>query len=570
MSSLYFMLQNLLTFRNRKMTTTLSPPPIFTLPPELLQRIVIASVSGAPSSTIAAIAETCRSLYSLVYSPADHHLWREIFLTVFDDPRPALRHLTDLHGEQPAFNWGEEFKSRIRAAQVVRRSNGAFGITKSAPQSQAQSSEITVTLRTLLSVLETSLPFPSTTTIAIGPLPSPEPGIFPKYPAFPPLILLLSSSFCKSSNNSRLSHAFESASSQWLEDLLKDGLPRVLTQRLLADPSLLDICGRDGIVVDGGELSEAPVEQDSKDWEKSEESRLLYKLVAHTGFIPVSAPSQNNADGDDDTSPGATSEDMDTFFTPNTSPLSVSDDSLPEVIPPTPTLTPLKDASADAQFASVRRMARRIVYDLRYLKPERMFGPFMPPPSDDRSRHRHSKVGRSQVSDSDDSDDPDYVPTGTDSDSDGGNDEASENEEVDLFPLINLITPQDENAASAGQLPSPHTLIPDWTWLAGARIIVEANLRDMLRRTSTADVGPEGAEPGVDEIANALKRMEGLRMGGAPGFWENRWKVGSSVPAHADDVKFDEKGKGRGEDMFENIEGAEQGWDWAGVAGTWK
>src|SRR6202044_3260605 len=96
------------------------------------QQIVIACAAGSPPSTLAAITQTCKSLYSLVYNPTDHHLWREIFLAVFDDPRPALMHLTALHGEQPAFDWEEEFKSRMRAAQVAHRSNQRPRTIKSA------------------------------------------------------------------------------------------------------------------------------------------------------------------------------------------------------------------------------------------------------------------------------------------------------------------------------------------------------------------------------------------------------------------------------------------------------
>jgi hypothetical protein len=184
------------------------------------------------------------------------------------------------------------------------------------------------------------------------------------------------------------------------------------------------------------------------------------------------------------------------------------------------------------------------------------------------------KTRRPQADDDDDeSDDPDYVPAGTDSDSDSNTEndaESSPNDDHELFPLINLITSQDTDPAPAGtRLPSPDTLVPDWTWLAGARIIVEANLRDMLRRSSTVDTGPEGAESGMEDVANALRRMEGLRMGGAPGFWDDGWKVWDKAPGYADS-KVDEKGKGKAEEMHEYEEEVEQGWDWAGAAGTWR
>ena len=70
---------------------------------------------------------------------SDHgqqHLWREIFLTQFDDPRPALALYSNialkkcymvLGEEKPkplvdmAFNWRDGFTQQIAASNVVRR-----------------------------------------------------------------------------------------------------------------------------------------------------------------------------------------------------------------------------------------------------------------------------------------------------------------------------------------------------------------------------------------------------------------------------------------------------------------
>jgi len=324
----------------------------------------------------------------------------------------------------------------------------------------------------------------------------------------------------------------------------------------------------------GADSSEASAEQELKEWTKSEEARLFYKLVAHTGFIPVRAPTQDaeasktSVVGGDGPHNGQAADDGDTFFTPNSSPPATSVDSLPQITPLTPPATPQGDASVDAQFASARRMARRTVYDLRFLKPERMFGPFLPSPPDEMADKQdgpsQKKRHGSQAEGDDESDDPDYVYPGTDSD---GDDTESVNEdEEDLFPLINLISPQDIGAAPADtRLPLPHTLTPDWIWLAGARIIVEANLRDMLRRTATVDADLHNADTSLDDVANALRRIEGLRMGGAPGFWDG-WTVGSRAAVQANG-EIDVKGKSK---ATETCEGSDQGWDWAGAAGTWK
>ncbi|KIM79242.1 hypothetical protein PILCRDRAFT_560526 [Piloderma croceum F 1598] len=558
-----------------------SSPVIFTLPQELLQHIIIVSAFGAPPSTIAAITETCKFFYSLVYNSTDHHLWREIFLAIFDDPRPLLGYLTTLRGKQTAFDWEKEFKSRMRAAQVVYRSNHAsynIYLNTQRPTTRSitfqmslnRSSEMQSTLHTLLSVLETCLPFAWTTTVAFGPLPSLGPEIPAKYPSFPPLIILLSSSICNASDKAQFSRVFESTSAQWLEDVLRDGFPRVLTRKLLASPSLLEAPHGDDTMSGGVDSSEASAEQELKEWTKSEEARLFYKLVAHTGFIPVRKPSrdveasQTSGVGDDDPRNNQASDDGDTFFTPNSSTPASS----VQITPLTPPAMPRGDASVDAQFASARRMARRTVYDLRFLKPERMFGPFLPSPPDEMADKQDGPTQKkrhgSQADSDDGSDDPDYVYPGTDSDEDDT--ESVNDDGEDLFPLINLISPQDTGAASADtRLPSPHTLIPDWIWLAGARIIVEANLRDMLRLTSAVDADLHDSDPSLDDVANALRRMEGLRMGGAPGFWDG-WTAGSRVAVHANG-EIDVKGKTK---ATEASEGSDQGWDWAGAAGTWK
>src|ERR1700683_3767730 len=77
----------------------------------------------------------------------------------------------------------------------------------------------------------------------------------------------------------------------------------------------------------------------TKEGGKSEEARMFYKLVAHTGFIPVSASTQAEDSQKslvvDDMSNVQPSEDVDMYFTPNTSPPSGSNGPLPQVTPST-------------------------------------------------------------------------------------------------------------------------------------------------------------------------------------------------------------------------------------------
>ena len=84
----------------------------------------------------------------LVYEAPDSHLWRELFLSIFDDPRPVLklnnarsdpRHNThdeadgeaklNIEGvrdeEVEAFDWSGEFQARVWAINYIRRQSSA-------------------------------------------------------------------------------------------------------------------------------------------------------------------------------------------------------------------------------------------------------------------------------------------------------------------------------------------------------------------------------------------------------------------------------------------------------------
>jgi len=66
-------------------------PYLLTIPMEIIEYILTLLAADGEPLAIAALATTCRLLYKMVYESSDSHLWREIFLTTFDDPRPARR-----------------------------------------------------------------------------------------------------------------------------------------------------------------------------------------------------------------------------------------------------------------------------------------------------------------------------------------------------------------------------------------------------------------------------------------------------------------------------------------------
>ena len=66
-------------------------PYLLAIPVEIIEYILTLLAADGEPYAIAALATTCRLLYKMVYESSDSHLWREIFLTTFDDPRPARR-----------------------------------------------------------------------------------------------------------------------------------------------------------------------------------------------------------------------------------------------------------------------------------------------------------------------------------------------------------------------------------------------------------------------------------------------------------------------------------------------
>lgn len=448
--------------------------------------------------------------------------------------------------------------------------------------------------------------------------------------------------------------------------MLKHGFPPILTKKLLVDPTLLAPNIEAEIMEEGPPTGpSARSSEEDKQWSESNEAKIFYQLVAHTGFIPVPPPLQGldsvegggggvedtkvcehdddafhyfeNASDDEETMisvdvdevlplsvplhrdpldhignghTGAVDsglhsegdgiryqpiqmqesvvdvnddEDNDEFATPSTTPphppislMIVSD----EAHPTSRQEQEYHHPTDEAQFTSSRTWARRVVYDLRYLKASRSYGPFLPTQlGREKGRKAMNMNQDTDAQQDDDTDDDDYVFEGAESGttSSSGSDTDEDDFTDDLLPLLNLLAPQPFPAQTpppiSNQAPTTSeslSLKPDWKWLAAARIIVEGNLREMLQRSppfgthEDDENTDEGSSSKVlEEVAKALKRMEGLILGGAPGFWSG-WD--GQDDTNKTDSKVDPKGKGKEGDVDTN----EQGWDWAGVTGTWR
>ncbi|KIM26014.1 hypothetical protein M408DRAFT_198453 [Serendipita vermifera MAFF 305830] len=84
------------------------------LPQEIQEAILLEAVLIRPS-LVATLAQTCKSLHELVYQPTDSHLWRSIFLAIFDDPRKSQAIETGSEESECWVDWSYEARQRFRA-----------------------------------------------------------------------------------------------------------------------------------------------------------------------------------------------------------------------------------------------------------------------------------------------------------------------------------------------------------------------------------------------------------------------------------------------------------------------
>src|ERR1700743_951898 len=85
-----------------------------TLPQEIQEGIVVECALIRPS-LVATLAQVCRSLRDLVSQPTDSHLWRTIFLALFDDPRKVMEIDSGGGDGESYVDWPYEAQRRFRA-----------------------------------------------------------------------------------------------------------------------------------------------------------------------------------------------------------------------------------------------------------------------------------------------------------------------------------------------------------------------------------------------------------------------------------------------------------------------
>lgn len=166
-----------------------------------------------------------------------------------------------------------------------------------------------------------------------------------------------------------------------------------------------------------------------------------------------------------------------------------------------------------------------------------MWGPFQPVRRDTTDSPKSTQLEMLDEDENEDHDEEDE-------------DEEDEDEEDDLG-LMHLGLMNGRRVPDLSPPINPYELVPDYVWLASARIVVEANLREMFRqspyRTAAFSTG---------DILPYMRKMHTVCIGGSPGYW-NAWE---NRPREGEGSEGSGKSK----------QGEVEGWDWAGVSGIWK
>jgi hypothetical protein len=368
-----------------------SRPSLFSLPAELIEEIIIVSTLLGDIRTAATLAQTCHHFHSLVYHPLHKHLWREMFLIVFDHPCHAYKVCTLGRAPQchpyPSnkgkgkgkgdslfpvddYPWEDEFKRRIWTESfILRRTRPPTHDTSIEPPST--DCELYTILQTLLRVISTAAPLPYDTLAYIeshcGPCGPPH-----THPIFSPLFVTA---------HTRPVLIPESRNITWLASVLAYGLPRALMARLTVFDESGGVDVQKWPVKWGGLLTKlvaqigltAPITDTSCSIERRRASTVVLDVVN----TKTSSTGEDDEHGTRDCQNWVSDDsDDDPDFEPHGESASVSDEESESEIDGDEVLGSTATQETTA-LDGVRRLARIRVYNMAYLRPSRAFGPFL-------------------------------------------------------------------------------------------------------------------------------------------------------------------------------------------------
>ncbi|KAI9448947.1 hypothetical protein F5148DRAFT_689554 [Russula earlei] len=382
-------------------------PSFRSLPPELIEEIIITSTLLGDTRAAATLARTCRWFRVLVYHQMHKHLWRELFLVVFDDPRPGRTVRTrggapwspqiDLDNKGKVkiknrlaahdFPWEHEYKLRIWTESfILRRTRppppGSPSPSPSFPPDlPCTDDDIYTVLETLLRVILTAAPLPYDTLACMAShfqtCSPPHP-----HPIFSPLFVAA---------HAHQALVMSSRNTTWLAHVLAHGLPRILMVSVKWDGLLAKFVAQVGLMTPfNNSAAEPPHDPElisplTADADADGCGSVSCGLEKSTSVIE----DEGGGDGDCDEletyhsgvqdAGDLSSDDDDSDFVPQPEDGStsesdeerISDIDGDEVLGTTAT-------PATTPQDGVRRLARVRVYNMAYLRPSRAFGPFLP------------------------------------------------------------------------------------------------------------------------------------------------------------------------------------------------
>ncbi|KAJ3746437.1 hypothetical protein DFH05DRAFT_945388 [Lentinula detonsa] len=537
-----------------------SPANILSLPLEVTEQILVACAFSP--ETIASFSRTCRLYHELIYGGTDNHLWREIYLTTFDDPRPKLnmlkRPIVPYHAEEANFDWRIEFQLRFRAEKLCRGST---------VDSRGLSSKLNV-----LSSTATSVPPHVPETM--------------EYPA-------------------------TSANISWLRKIFARGFPPALLRRLTLSKS------DDALSVPQQDIMHPG-------WELSAAGRAFYKLFFLTGLHPASALEHRNEEERyhlrskrREVQDLAMSEAKQRALARTVARHRVYN--LPYLSgdrcwgPFLPTHSPPPSSDDDnVPSATASENGKGKGKEKEALVAEDSHATLVEDP-----KQRPKRKGRGRTADSSHDTTQGIVQYYTESDTEEHSED--ESEQGTAGGALFFVDQGDENgedpfAPAPGPLPifppRPDLVYPDWAFLSAARLVITENLRErygsdipmwpwfttvaavqatreiLLRMgvplpsklnsangedsESGEDEDDDGenveAKTGGDNIRNESRSgIEALRMGSAPGFWTGRGTKEGWTGIKSD---VEEKELSKPWKIDKDVEFVD-GWDWAGAEGRW-
>ena len=456
--------------------------PLTAVPQELVEQIVVHAAADGWPQAVAALAQTCRHFYQLLGVRSNNrHLWHALFLTIFEDP----------YMPEGSHDWKHQFINRMRAARHFRTWSNLNADPDKYRREQQES--LLQALRTLVAAVttENSVMSSNPSAIRVGDLLDLNDAMLFGAPlsdtrlAYPLVIILHAlgihrktwgtspGSTSQETWGPRLLESVRSSTSAWAERVLRQGYPVGLVDRLrLFDPWIYRRPRRRRVLKSKQQSAPLPI-ADDPDWELTEPGRLFYKLVYMKG--------------------------------------------------------PLLDSNQiDVKRCKtqMRVVARRRVYDMRYLTRQRLYGPFLPvnrplsygilPLTSIPENEKTKGKGK------------EFLPS---SSSSSEEDEADQIHldmltllSADIHPhlllhhhllhhdpdLVSDLAP-DEGAPSPMQAQhnrprfnpeeiSPHKIFPDYAFLSAAKFLVEMNMKGAWGSlVNIANIGADGEEDDDDD-----------------------------------------------------------------------